>query len=93
MIIGVLTLELYIPQSQSLKEKRMVLKSITEKIKYHYNVSIAEVGNQNLWQRSTLALAAVSLKKDDLEKVFGKIENLIEQNGNVLITERVKEFI
>ncbi|GAV24106.1 hypothetical protein ciss_00390 [Carboxydothermus islandicus] len=93
MIIGVLTLELYIPQSQSLKEKRMVLKSITEKIKHNYNVSIAEVGNQNLWQRSTLALAAVSLKKDDLEKVFAKIENIIEQNGNVLITERVKEFI
>ncbi|ABB15386.1 DUF503 domain-containing protein [Carboxydothermus hydrogenoformans] len=93
MIIGVLTLELYIPQSQSLKEKRMVLKSITEKIKHNYNVSIAEVGNQNLWQRSTLALAAVSLKKDDIEKVFAKIENIIEQNGNVLITERFKEFI
>ncbi|NYE57627.1 DUF503 domain-containing protein [Carboxydothermus ferrireducens] len=93
MIIGVLTLELYIPQSQSLKEKRMVLKSITEKIKHSYNVSIAEVGNQNLWQRSTLALAAVSLKKDDIEKVFAKIENIIEQNGNVLITERFKEFI
>jgi len=93
MIIGVLTLELHLPEAKSLKEKRMVLKSITEKIKHHYNVSIAEVDNQNLWQRSTIALAAVSLKKDDLEKVFSKIENLIEQNGYVLITDRQKEFI
>ena len=60
MIVGLLTLDLHIPAANSLKSKRMVIKSLIEKIKNKFNVSVAEVDAQNLWQRSVIGIAYVS---------------------------------
>ena len=59
MIVGLLTLDLHIPAANSLKSKRMVIKSLIEKIKNRFNVSVAEVDAQNLWQRSVIGIAYV----------------------------------
>ena len=60
MIVGLLTLDLHIPEANSLKSKRRVIKSLIEKIKNKFNVSISEVDAQNLWQRSVIGIAYVS---------------------------------
>ena len=77
MIIGVLKIELFIPQSSSLKEKRMVLRSIKDRIKNKFNVSVAEVDNQDKWQRATFGIACVGSDKKYVEGTVSTILDLI----------------
>jgi uncharacterized protein YlxP (DUF503 family) len=60
MVIGVLTLEIQIPASASLKQKRQVVRSVTARLRNEFNVSVAEVGHLDSWQLATLAVACVS---------------------------------
>lgn len=60
MIVGVSTIEIYIPQSTSLKEKRKILNRIKSRIKNKFNVSISEVGYIDKWQRALLGVSTVS---------------------------------
>jgi len=60
MIIGVLEIEIFIPYSTSIKEKRYIVKSIKDKVKSKYNVSIAELDYQDAWQRSKIGFACLS---------------------------------
>ena len=60
MIVGVSTIEIYIPQSTSLKEKRKILNGIKSRIKNKFNVSISEVGYIDKWQRALLGVSTVS---------------------------------
>ncbi|PDW02366.1 DUF503 domain-containing protein [Candidatus Viridilinea mediisalina] len=60
MIIGLCTLHLSIPAAHSLKEKRQYVKSIIARVRNEFNVSIAEVDDQDLWQSAVLAIACVS---------------------------------
>ena len=59
MFVGVARLTLQIPDSGSLKSKRQVLRRVTDRVKARFNVAVAEVEDQDLWQRATLALAVV----------------------------------
>ncbi len=66
-IIGLLKVELHFPEAQSLKTKRMVVKSIKDRLRRKFNVSIAETGYLDLWQRSELAVVSVSGARPVLE--------------------------
>ena len=78
-IIGLLTVELHFPEAQSLKMKRMVVKSIKDRLRRKFNVSIAETGYLDLWQRSELAIVSVSgaspLLESQLEAVTRDLES------------------
>ena len=58
--IGVLTLELRIDDSHSLKDKRQVVKSLKDRLRHKFNVSVAEIDYQDLWQRALIAAVTVS---------------------------------
>ena len=58
--VGLLTLSLYIPGSGSLKGRRAVVKSLKDRIRAKFNVSVAEIDDEELWQRATIAVACVS---------------------------------
>jgi uncharacterized protein len=60
MVIGSLSLELFIPTAHSLKEKRSVVKSVLQRLRNEFNVSTAEVGQQDRWQIAELGVACVS---------------------------------
>ncbi len=81
MIVGLLTLELFIPEAGSLKSKRYVVRSIKDRLK-KFNVSVAEDAN-NLWQRTTLAVACVTNDTSHLYSTFEKIKNLILSDATV----------
>ena len=85
MIVGVCTVEIHLPFSHSLKDKRKVLKSLKDRLRRH-NVSVAEVDAQDLWQRSVLGIAAVSGTKPPLEALFQAILGEIESQipGEIL---------
>ncbi|MFH1997018.1 MAG: DUF503 domain-containing protein [Candidatus Omnitrophota bacterium] len=63
MIIGVMTVMLRIPGARSLKEKRMVVRSLKDRIRNTFNVSVAEIGDQEKWQSVTIGIASIGLNK------------------------------
>lgn len=93
MIVGLLTLDLHIPEANSLKTKRMVIRSLIDKIKNKFNVSVAEVDAQNLWQRSVIAIAYVSNETVMINMVFEKIRTLINNTYSVELINSDMEML
>ena len=89
MIIGLLTLEIYIPYSHSLKEKRKSLNKIKDRIKHKFNVAYAELDFLNKWQRTKIVLVTINTQKSMIDKIFNKIIVEIEENieGEILNKE------
>jgi uncharacterized protein YlxP (DUF503 family) len=80
--------ELHLPDVDSLKGKRQVLKGLKERVRARFEVSVAEVGHQDLWQRATLALVYVSADARHANEVVSKAMDFIEDHveGRVLDT-------
>lgn len=78
MIVGVCTIELYLREAHSLKEKRQVLKSIITRVKNNFNVAIAEVDYQDKWQRTVLGVSVVSTEQTHANGVLSKVVNFVE---------------
>ena len=93
MIVGLLTLDLHIPESNSLKSKRMVIKSLIDRIKNKFNVSVAEVDAQNLWQRSVIGIAYVSNETVMINKVFEKIRTQVIDTHSVELINSNMEML
>ncbi|HEX2055054.1 MAG TPA: DUF503 domain-containing protein [Nitrospiraceae bacterium] len=77
MIVGVCTVELFIPEGHSLKGKRQVLQSLKDRLRDKFNLSVAEVGEQDLWQKSILGLACVANESTHVNQVLEQALNLI----------------
>jgi uncharacterized protein len=72
--VGVLTLELHIDGALSLKEKRHTVKSLKDRLRGKYNVAVAEIGYQDLWQRSLVSAVTVSGDHAHAEQVLQRVE-------------------
>jgi uncharacterized protein len=89
--IGVLTLELRFEYAHSLKDKRHVLQSLKDRLRHKFNVAVAEIDYQDLWQRSAIAVVTVSSDRENAEKVLkGAEEEASESLGGALITTSVE---
>jgi uncharacterized protein len=73
-VIGVLTLEIYVEESHSLKEKRHVVKSLKDRLRDRFNVSVAEIDHLDSWQASVLAVVTVSNDRVRAEQVLQAVE-------------------
>jgi uncharacterized protein len=78
MIIGVLKAELFMQGCSSLKEKRMIIKSLKDRIKKKFNVSVAELDFMDKWQRALLAFVLVSNSKSHTDEVLQKIFQFLD---------------
>jgi uncharacterized protein YlxP (DUF503 family) len=74
------TLELHLPDVDSLKGKRHVLKGLKERVRARFEVAVAEVDHHDMWQRATLAVAAVSHDGRHANEVVSKAMNFIEDH-------------
>lgn len=81
MFIGIGRFELFIPASASLKDKRHVLRSVTQKVSNRFNVSVAEVEFQDLWQRTALGVACVAESAGHCRKVLQEVEKAIGRSA------------
>jgi len=93
MVVGVLTLELFISEANSLKGKRKILKSLLERLKHRFNISVAEVGRQDSWKHSTIGISAVSGETAHMDSILSTVVNFIENHGGVEIIEIQKELL
>ncbi len=87
MVVLVSEVQLYLPDAHSLKQKRQVLNSIKERLHNRFHLAVAEVDHADLWQRSTLGLAAVSNSGRQADEVLAKAVNFIESDGRVQIID------
>ncbi len=92
MFVGICRLELVLMESNSLKEKRQVVRSIVERLQHRYNISIAETGQHESLRRAEIGLAAVSNETVYLEKLMGKVVNFVDQDTRVQIVNISKEI-
>jgi len=93
MIIGVRTFDLYIPGCRSLKEKRFVVKSLRDKIRSRFNVSVAEVDHHDLWQRVKIAVVVVNTSADYTNGLLDKVLQIVESERRVTIIEIQTELL
>ncbi|HOL01672.1 MAG: DUF503 domain-containing protein [Bacillota bacterium] len=86
MIVGTMEVDIYIGWATSLKDKRRVVKGLCDRIKSRYDVAIAEVGNCDLWQRSTLGIACVSNEARVVDSVLSRVLRDIESDPKLEVT-------
>lgn len=77
MSVGALRVRLRFPENESLKGKRRMLKSITAQVRNKFNVSIAEVEDQDLWQLATLGIVCVSSERRHANEILSKVMDFI----------------
>ncbi len=93
MVIGVATWELHVNGCQSLKDKRRVLKSLKDRLHQQFNVSVAETGHHELWQRAELTCGVVARDRRHAQEVIGAAERLIAGDGLVRIIDSATSYL
>jgi hypothetical protein len=93
MIVGLLTLEIHIPEADSLKAKRLIIKSLKDKIKNKYNVSIAEVDANDLWQRCILGAACVGNETKVINQTLNGVREMVLKTNSVELLDSTMEML
>ena len=96
MPIAYLTLELRIEAAHSLKDKRQVLRSVKDRLRNSFNVSVAEIEGTDLWQRATLGVVSISDSRDYLEGLMRNVENeavKLANNAGAEVVDSVLDFV
>jgi len=87
MVVGLASIDIHIPESGSLKSKRHFLKGIKDRVKNRFNVSIAEVDHNDLWQRTTLGVSVVTNQKQFANRVLSQVVDFIGKENGVQILD------
>jgi uncharacterized protein len=93
MPIGLLTLEIHIPDARSLKDKRQVIRSLKDRLRANFNVAVAELDHQDLWQRSRVGVVSISGDgrhlEDSLRAIAQESERVL---GRDLVSQQIAYF-
>lgn len=96
MPIAFLTLEIRIEGAHSLKDKRQVLRSLKDRLRVNFNVSVAELDSTNLWQRATLGVVSISDSREYLEGLMQSVEReafRIANNSGAEVIDSALEYL
>ena len=92
MIVGVLKLNLLIPENHSLKGKRGVIKRIQARVANRFNVSVTECDDQDLWQSAVLGFGAVGSSRTVVEATLQRVVDFVDELGLAQVGETGMEF-
>jgi uncharacterized protein len=94
MIVGVSQITLHLPGCHSLKEKRQVIKSIMARVRQQFEVAIAEVDEQDLWQIAKLGVSCVSNSSQHSDEILARVLRYIEETRpDIIVTDSQVEII
>ncbi len=93
MVIGTLQITVQVPESQSLKDKRMVVRSITSRVRQTFAVAVAEVGEQDTWQTAIVGVACVSNNARHADEVCQKVLAYVENDADGIVSASHFELI
>jgi len=91
--VGVLRLSFHIPHARSLKDKRSVVRRFRDRVRARFDVSIAEVGAQDLHQRAVFGVSVVSGDAKVCDSVLGQVARAAELSEDAVLTDRATEVI
>ncbi|OYD15982.1 hypothetical protein CH330_04115 [candidate division WOR-3 bacterium JGI_Cruoil_03_51_56] len=83
MSVGLLLLDCFVNQSRSLKDKRRIIKSMTERLRRNFNIAICEVEYQNQWQRARLAIVLVNTRWSMAQRTISRILGFFERDRRI----------
>ena len=95
-MIAFLTLELRIEAAQSLKDKRQVVRSLKDRLRAHFNVAVAELDANGLWNRATLGVVSVSDSRDYLDRLMKNVERQavrLANNGGAEVADSFVDYL
>jgi uncharacterized protein len=92
MVVGLLSVELHLPGARSLKDKRMVLRGIKDRLR-KFNVAVAEVEHHDLWQRAGLGIVTIATTNAHADRELAAVVDEIERVEPGLITRTEIEFL
>lgn len=90
MPIGLLTLEIHLPDAQSLKDKRQVIRRLKDRLRGHFNVAVAELDHHDLWQRAVVGVVTLS---NDSEHVARSLQAVCDESQRLLGRDLVSHEI
>ena len=93
MVIGLLEIDLRVPEAQSLKDKRQPLRSILARVRKNHNVAIAEVAHQDDWQRAGLAIVGVNTERAPMERTLDEVLREIEETPGVVCAGEQRQWL
>jgi len=93
MVVGICKLSFFLPDCQSLKDKRQVLRRMKDKFFARFKIQLAEVEDQDLWQRSQLGFSVVGNDRRLIESIMDKAVGFLDSNGSAQIIDRGIEII
>jgi uncharacterized protein YlxP (DUF503 family) len=93
MVVGVLRLELMLPENHSLKGKRSVLRAIKARVRNKFNASIAECEDHDLWQRATLGVSQIGSDREHVDRCLREVVRFIDDLHLVEVGEERLEFL
>jgi hypothetical protein len=93
MVIGLVLLDLHFPGARSLKDKRQALRSLEARLRNRFNVSVAEVEHQDLWQRARLAVVAVNTDQAHLDSTLSGVRSEAGNAREILLADTSTELL
>lgn len=93
MTIGILKLTIFIQDSNSLKEKRMVLQSIESRVRNNFNVAISQIGDGDKWQKASIAVVGIGRSRKNMNAILSDVVNFIEGFNSVNLINYEMEMI
>lgn len=93
MAVAIGTFDLHFPMAHSLKEKRQALRCVLDRVKAKFNVSIAEVEHQDLWQRGVVGVAIVSNDRTLLDQIGQRVEEILVNHEEIELMTRDWEYV
>ena len=93
MPVGLLRLEIHMPEAHSLKDKRQVVRSLKDRLRASFNVSVAELDPSNLWNQATIGVVAVSHSRDYVDGLMKNVERAATRITNNLGAEITDSFV
>jgi hypothetical protein len=88
MTVGIARLTLFLPEAHSLKEKRMVLRRVKDRARHKFNLAIAEVGDNDVWQRALLGVAVLGSGRRFVESALDEVVRFVRGEAEVTNVER-----
>jgi uncharacterized protein YlxP (DUF503 family) len=93
VVVGLITWELHLDACQSLKEKRHIVKSLKDRLHQKFNVSAAETGHHDLWQRAELSVCVVSTDRQQVERVLQEADRLVDGADGARIVDTSTSYL
>lgn len=93
MVVGLLEMDLYLPECSSLKEKRGILKSLKDRVRSRFNVSVAETDSNDLWQRAQLGVVVVANQSGSANAVLSRVVKFVQGEKRIQVLDFRLQFL